>query len=100
AFDAERVVAAVDAMSDREKNAVGELLDPEPWWVLSRSERARHAMSPARAMRLLRGAAAATARLREAPLIAEVTIATPAPAPLFDVTFVRDAFEPCVAAEP
>jgi hypothetical protein len=99
AFDGASVVEVVEKMSDREKVAIGELLDPQPWWTLTRDERDRRVPSAARAVRYMRGTVDAMARLKAVTPPPEVTVGTQPPAPLFEASWVADAFEPCVARD-
>jgi hypothetical protein len=100
ALDSPRVVAFFERLGEREQVAVGHLFDPVPWWTLRRGERRKRPGNAAHARALVRGAARASARLREGPLTPAVAVGARAPAPLFSADIVADALDPCRAREP
>src|ERR1700685_4666416 len=48
ALDPARVVAAVEALGERDQVALGELVEPVPWWTLIAAERSGLRASAAR----------------------------------------------------
>ncbi len=99
ALDPERVVSAVDALDERERIAVGALVDPLPWWTLPPDDRGRCTPSAVRGAKLVRGAASAVPALRSAALAPAIVIGQRAAPRLFDPAFVADALEPCKPSE-
>ncbi|HEY8074940.1 MAG TPA: hypothetical protein VIF62_12540 [Labilithrix sp.] len=99
ALDPDRVVAAVEALDERERIAVGALVDPLPWWTLPPDDRGRCSPSAVRGAKLVRGAASAVPALREAALVPAVVVGQLASPRLFDPAFVTDALEPCKPSE-
>jgi len=97
AIDPTRVTAAVEALGEREQLALGQLVDPVPWWTVDEAERRGLRESPSRTVRLVRAAALAIERLgkaaRRTPAIA---IGAPAPTGLFDANVLAGALSPCV----
>jgi hypothetical protein len=98
AFDGDRVAAAVAALPPRAQSAIGDLVDPTPWWTLPPKERGELTpTSAARALKLVEGARAAVAELvRDVPPPA-VTVGEPSPIRPFNPAFVADALAPCKA---
>jgi hypothetical protein len=94
AIDPERVVAAVGALGEREQFAIGQLVDPAPWWVLRTSEQREIRMKPASAMRLLRAAASAIGKLRAKQTMPPMQVGASARA--FDPELLAGALDPCL----
>jgi hypothetical protein len=95
ALDPRRVVDVVQALGEREQLALGQLVDPVPWWTVKASERHALLASASRSLRLVRAAASAIERLRtSAPVPAIGVTAVPRP-DLFDPTVLADALDPC-----
>jgi hypothetical protein len=100
ALDPARVVSFVEGLGEREQIAIGDLLDPMPWWTLRKSERRRAVAKAAHARKLVRGASEAIARARAETPTPAVDVGTPSARPLFDVRIVESALEPCVRVSP
>jgi hypothetical protein len=97
ALDSSRVVAAVDAFGEQEQLALGELVDPVPWWTVRESERHTLRESPARAVRLVRAAAAAVERMRAATTVMPaIRVGASAHPGLFEAHVLASAFDPCL----
>jgi hypothetical protein len=64
ALDAPRAVAAVEGLGEREQLALGQLIEPVPWWTVSAPDRRALRSSAARTRRLVRAAAHALESLR------------------------------------
>lgn len=95
ALDPRRAVAAIEALGEREQLALGQLVDPMPWWTVKASERHALLASASRSLRLVRAMAAAAERLKaSAPIAAIEVSATPHPG-LFDPVVIADALAPC-----
>jgi hypothetical protein len=97
----DRVLAIVDAFGEREQIALGQLIEPNPWWTVAATERRELGASAARTLRLIRGAIAALARLRDAAPIPEVQIGAPTSPGvpgLFDPKVMADALTACAPA--
>jgi hypothetical protein len=99
AVEPDRVLAAVEAFGEREQIALGQLVEPDPWWTVAASERRELGASAARTLRLIRGAIAAAARLRDGASIPAIEVGAPAgpgiPG-LFDPRVFADAFDVCM----
>ncbi|HEY3821340.1 MAG TPA: hypothetical protein VGL81_29440 [Polyangiaceae bacterium] len=74
ALDPARVVASIEALDERDQLALGELVDPSPWWTVKRSDRSRLRVSAARVLQLVRAQAAAVEQLRASVPVAEVRV--------------------------
>jgi len=98
AIDPGRVVEAVEALGEREKLALGQIVEPVPWWTVSASDRRRLRASASRTTRLVRAAAAAIDRLRAAASMPAVEVSAEPTPGLFDPFFLADAFAPCKPA--
>ncbi|MGD0529912.1 MAG: hypothetical protein ABSE49_32550, partial [Polyangiaceae bacterium] len=94
ALDPARVVAAVEALDERDQIALGELVDPAPWWTVRATERPALQATAARARQLVRGQAAAVERLRAAVLMVEVRVGEPAQPGRFPAEWLDAAVEP------
>ena len=94
-----RAVAAVEAYGQREQLALGQLLEPTPWWTVSASDRHKLQESAGRTVRLVRAAAAAVDRLKTMPLMRAVEVGSPRSSDLFDRTVLADALDPCKPRE-
>jgi hypothetical protein len=95
ALDPVRAASAIEAFGQREQLALGQLVEPTPWWTVSSADRRKLQESAGRTVRLVRAAASAAVHLRSTPLMRAVTVGT-APGPdLFDRTLLAGAFEPC-----
>jgi|HubBroStandDraft_6_1064221.scaffolds.fasta_scaffold10057_3 hypothetical protein len=95
AIDPERVVSVVEALGEREQLALGQLVEPVPWWTVRASERRKLRASASRTLRLVRGAASAVGRLRVAPLMRAIEVgARPSPG-LFDAHVLAEALDVC-----
>jgi len=95
AVDPDRVLSAVEALGEREQLALGQLLEPVPWWTVNASERLRLRASASRTLRLVRGAAIAIGRLRAATPMRAVEVGTPPIPGVFDAQVLADALDPC-----
>jgi hypothetical protein len=90
-----RVAEAVAAMPVREQAAIGELLEPVPWWTLDTIERSKSVASAPRARRLVDAAVSAIGRLAQTALAPPVTVGAPLPAGAVDAAIIADAIDPC-----
>jgi len=98
AVEPDRILAAVEAFGEREQIALGQLVEPDPWWTVPAGERRELGASAARTLRLIRGAIAAVARLRDRPPIPQIEVGSTTTAGvsgLFDPSDVADAFDVC-----
>jgi hypothetical protein len=103
ALDPERVVDAVAAMGERAQVAVGELLEPSPWWTTREVDQKMRGSPALRALTLARAAAAAAAQLRERTPMAAIEVGKPAPPTLFDRDMLHRAIAhhvPAAEVEP
>ncbi len=97
ALDTGRVVAAVEALGEREQLALGQLVEPDPWWTVNADERGRLRAGASRTIRLVRAAASTIEGLRtRAPMAAIDVSGTPRPR-LLDAGVIADALAPCKA---
>lgn len=108
ALDARRVVAAVEALGERAQLALGQLVEPAPWWTLVASERSALPASATRTRRLVRAAASAVERLRTMPQVPGVVVGEARRARLLDPAMLtaalvvcapRDRVDPAFASE-
>jgi hypothetical protein len=95
AVDPDRIISAVEALGEREQLALGQLIEPVPWWTVSAGERRKLRASASRTLRLVRGAAIAIGRLRRAATMRVVEVGSPPIPGVFDAHVLADAFEPC-----
>ncbi len=101
ALDPRRVVAAVEALPPRAQLALGQLVDPVPWWTVKESRRPELRESPSRTVRLVRAAARAIARMRTAVrAIGAIVVGKDAPPEVFDAAMLANAIDPCVRNPP
>ena len=95
AVDPARVVLAVAALGEREQIALGQLVEPDPWWTVAPRERGNLRASAARTLRLVRGAAMAVERLRgEAPIPA-ISVDASLTSGVFEGRALMDTFDAC-----
>jgi hypothetical protein len=99
ALDSARVVGAIEALGEREQLALGELVEPVPWWTLDVRERRDLPASAARTLRLVRAAARAMARLKSAPELGAVRVGSPPLVGRFAPGLLDGALSPCVPAD-
>jgi hypothetical protein len=95
ALDPGRVVAAVEAFGERDQLALGQLVEPAPWWTVSASERRTLRASASRTLRLVRAAAAAVGRLRSGAPMRAIEVGAPPSPGLFDTHLLAEAFDAC-----
>jgi hypothetical protein len=95
ALDPVRAVAAVASLGEREQLALGQLLEPAPWWTVSESDRRKLQESAGRTLRLVRATAGAVAHLKATAPMRAVAVGTPPSRDLFDRTVLADALDPC-----
>jgi hypothetical protein len=93
AIDPGRVLAAAGRLGDLEQVAIGELVDPAPWWTVRASDRRDLRSSPSSAMRLLRAAANAVAKLHSSQTMPAMQVGASAGA--FDAEILAGALDPC-----
>jgi hypothetical protein len=97
ALDAGRVVATAEALGERQQIALGQLIEPVPWWTVDANDRRTLHSSASRTLVLLRAAAKAIERLRvEAPMPA-IAVGAPSRPDLFAATSLDGALDPCRA---
>jgi hypothetical protein len=95
ALDPGRVVSAIEAFGEREQLALGQLVEPVPWWTVSAIPRRLLGASAARTLRLVRGAAVAIGRLGAAPSMRAIEVVSPATPGLLDASVLADVFDVC-----
>ncbi len=101
ALDPKQVVQFVERLGEREQIAVGELIDPMPWWTLApRARRIRPSTAADHAMELVRAAATAVEKLRTSKTIPPVVVGKPSGFALLDARTVEDALDPCARNDP
>jgi hypothetical protein len=101
ALSPDRVLTAVEAFGEREQIALGQLIEPDPWWTVGASERRELGASASRTLRLIRGAIAAIAHLRDDATVPEVEVGastSPGVPGLFDPRVMEGALDACVPA--
>jgi hypothetical protein len=99
ALDPARVTAAIEAFGEREQLALGQLVEPVPWWTVNATERRMLGASASRTLRLVRAAAAAIARLAASPPIPAIEVVSPPTRGVFDPRVIDDVLEVCKPAE-
>jgi hypothetical protein len=95
ALDPRRTLAMVEALGERQQLALGQLVEPGPWWTVKASERHKLQASAARTLRLVRAAAGAVARLRASAALPEIEVGTHLRPELFDPNVLAEALDPC-----
>jgi hypothetical protein len=95
AVDPGRVVSAVERLGEREQLALGQLVEPVPWWTVNATERRKLRASASRTLRLVRGAAVAIDRMRSTPPMRAIVVGEPANPGIFDPHTLADALAPC-----
>lgn len=99
ALDPARSVAAIEALGQREQLALGQLVEPAPWWTVIPGERRKLPESATRTLRLVKAAAGAVARLEAAATIRAVAVGSPPSPDLFEPGVLTDALDPCKPAD-
>lgn len=98
AFDPARMTEFVEGLDERELIAIGDLIDPMPWWTLPPRARPVRPSSAARhAIELVHGARAAVDELRGSKTVPPVVVRRANGFGLFDVRIASDAIDPCTA---
>jgi hypothetical protein len=95
ALDPGRVVSAIEAFGEREQLALGQLVEPVPWWTVNATTRRTLGASPSRTLRLVRAAATAVGRLGSSPSMRAIAIGSPAIVGLLDARLLADVFDVC-----
>jgi hypothetical protein len=100
AFDPTGVVQFVEGLGEREQIAVGELIDPMPWWTLPpRARRIRPSTAARHAMDLVQAAASAVEKLRASKSVPPIVVRSLNRFGLFDARIAEDALDPCARSE-
>jgi hypothetical protein len=99
ALDPERVVRAVEALGEEGQIALGQLVEPMPWWTVEQEARRDLRASAARTRMLVRGAAVAARRLGAGAPPAEVQVGTPPRTTLFEPGVLASALDVCVRGD-
>jgi hypothetical protein len=99
ALDPARVIAAIDAFGEREQLALGQLVEPVPWWTVDAAERRELGASASRTLRLVRAAAVAVARLGASSPIPAIEVTSPPTPGVFDPHVLGEVLEVCKPAE-
>jgi hypothetical protein len=95
ALDPDGALASLQALGEREKVALGKLVEPDPWWTVSAPERRTLPESAQRTMVLVRAMGRAIAGLRgRAPVVA-IEVDTPSRPDVFDAGVMDEALAPC-----
>jgi hypothetical protein len=95
ALDPDGALASLQALGEREKVALGKLVEPDPWWTVSTPERRTLPESAQRTMVLVRAMGRAIAGLRgRAPVVA-IEVDTPSRPDVFDAGVMDEALAPC-----
>jgi hypothetical protein len=95
ALDAPRAVAAVEGLGEREQLALGQLIEPVPWWTVSGPDRRALRSSAARTRRLVRAAVHALESLRAHDPMPALDVGTALRPGLFETQWLEEAFSPC-----
>lgn len=95
AVDAGRVIAAAEVLGEREQIALGELLEPVPWWTVDAPQRRGLHSSAPRTLRLLHAAANAIEQLRTATPMPAITVGAPSRRDLFAAASLEYVLSPC-----
>jgi hypothetical protein len=99
ALDPSRVVAAVESLGEREQIALGQLVEPVPWWTVGAAERRQVRAGASRTLRLVHAAAHAIESLGAAPPMEAIDVDTPRRPGLFDPGVIAEGIAPCKARE-
>ena len=103
ALDPGRALTSLQALGDREQIALGQLVEPDPWWTVSTAERRTLPAGAPRTMVLVRAMIRAIAGLRGRPPVPAVDVDTPTRPGVFDAEAIEGALAPCrprAAVEP
>jgi hypothetical protein len=95
ALDPEHALAAMAALGEREQIALGQLVEPVPWWTVSAVQRRQLRASASRSLRLVRAAARALETLGASAPMDAVDVDTPRRPGLFDPTAMAESMAPC-----
>ena len=95
ALDPARVVAAVEAFGEREQLALGQLVEPVPWWTVTTTPRRLLGASASRTLRLVRAAVVAIRRLGDSSPMRAIAVVSPPTQGLLDERFLTDVFDVC-----
>ncbi len=97
AVDPNRIVAAAEAFGEREQLALGQLIDPVPWWTVKEGARRDLRETPSRTLRLVRAAALAVEHVRtDAPVMPAIAVGAARHPGLIDPTVLTSALDPCL----
>jgi len=97
ALDPERVVAYASALGERQRLVFSATLDPMPWWTVDGEARRNLPASAARGLRLVKGAAAAVAKLRESPISASLAVDIATKPHAVEESQLAHVVDPCLA---
>jgi hypothetical protein len=95
ALDPGRVVSTIEAFGEREQLALGQLVEPVPWWTVSAAPRRMLGASAPRTLRLVRAAAMAIGRLGVSAPIRAIHVGSPAAPGVFDPRVLADVVDVC-----
>ena len=99
ALDPEHGVAAIESLGEREQIALGQLLEPVPWWTVSALQRRQLRAGASRTLRLVRAAVHAIDTLRATAPMGAVDVDTPRRPDLFDPAVIAESIAPCRARD-
>ncbi len=95
ALDPGRVVSTIEAFGEREQLAMGQLVEPVPWWTVDATDRRMLGASASRTLRLVRAAALAVGHLREGSPIPAIEVISPPRPGMFDARVLADVLDVC-----
>ncbi|HEX3346239.1 MAG TPA: hypothetical protein VHS09_16765 [Polyangiaceae bacterium] len=95
ALDAAHVVAAIEGLGEREQLALGELVEPAPWWTVKRSERPRLRATAARTLALVHAEVVALERVHASAAMGAVAVGSPPEPGRFPAAWLEGAMGPC-----
>ena len=95
ALDPERIVAFVVGLGERDQLAIGQLVEPVPWWTVPAFDRRKLRASAARTVMLVRGAALAVERLRKTAATPALVVGGAQLRTVFDPSVLANALDPC-----
>jgi hypothetical protein len=99
ALDPGRVVSTIEAFGEREQLALGQLVEPVPWWTVNATDRRMLGASASRTLRLVRAVAVAIGRLGASPPMPAIEVVSPPSRGMFDARVLADVFDVCKSGD-
>lgn len=95
ALDPTKMQAFASSLGEREQVALGDFLDPVPWWSLPRAARRKRPATGAYAQKLVAKAVEAIAELAATGGVPRIDVGRTSPGTLFPASVAAAAVDPC-----